>query len=116
MLFLERCVGLLRPGGRLGIVLPHSKLGGAGWAGLREWLLRRVRVVAVLGLGRNTFLPHTHQKAAVVFGVKREQPARPEREDIIFLISEKEGKDSRGQIIPRPRSRPGRAGLAAGRS
>ena len=40
VLFLERCVRLLRPGGRLGIVLPHNKFGGAagrtcesGWCG-----------------------------------------------------------------------------------
>jgi len=31
-LFLERCVELLRPGGRLGIVLPHNKFGSASWS------------------------------------------------------------------------------------
>ena len=103
VLFLERCVRLLRPGGRLGIVLPHNKLGAASWDYLRQWLLKNVRVVAVLGLGRSTFLPHTHQKTSVVFGVKREKPVRSaDAERILFLISEKDGKDSRGQIIPRP--------------
>jgi len=102
-LFLERCVRLLRPGGRLGIVLPHNKFGGRQWAGLREWLLRHLRVVAVLGLGRETFLPHTHQKAAVLFGVRRDRPlARPPSdESVLFLISERSGKDTRGQIVPR---------------
>lgn len=102
VLFLERCVSLLRPGGRLAIVLPHNKLGGVSWEYLRQWLLRNVRVVAVLGLGRNTFLPHTHQKTSVVLCVKREKPVRSAgAERILFLISEKDGKDSRGQIIPR---------------
>jgi len=102
VLFLERCVRLLRPGGKLGIVLPHNKLGAASCDYLRQWLLRNVRVVAVLGLGRNTFLPHTHQKTSVVFGVKREKPVRSvDAERILFLISEKDGKDSRGQIVPR---------------
>jgi type I restriction enzyme M protein len=102
VLFLERCVRLLRPGGRLAIVLPHNKLGGAMWDYLRQWLLRHMRVVAVLGLGRNTFLPHTHQKTSVVFAVKREKPVRSaDSERILFLISEKDGKDSRGQIIQR---------------
>jgi len=35
-LFLARCVQLLRPGGRLGIVLPHNKFAGSGWSYLRE--------------------------------------------------------------------------------
>ena len=44
------------------MVLPHNKLGGARWAYLREWLIRQVRVVAVLGMDRAAFLPHTHQE------------------------------------------------------
>ena len=102
-LFLERCVGLLRPGGRMAVVLPHNKFGGGAWAGLREWALRHVRVVAVLGLGRETFLPHTHQKAAVMLGVRRPRPLRapPADEEILFLISERSGKDSRGRLVPR---------------
>ena len=102
VLFLERCVQLLRPGGRLGIVLPHNKFGGEGWSYLREWLIRNVRTVAVLGLERNTFLPHTHQKTSVLFGVKREKPVRqPESEPVLFILSESSGKDSAGRIRER---------------
>ena len=99
VLFVERCVELLRPGGRLAIVLPHNKVGGAAWAYLRTWLLLQVRVVAVLGLGRNTFQPHTSQKACVVIGTKRPKsmPQRRE-EEILFFISEREGKDHRGRL------------------
>ncbi len=107
VLFLERIVDLLRPGGRFAVVLPHNKFGGVNWAYVREWLVRHVRVVAVLGLGRHTFLPHTHQKASVLFGVKRARPVqRLESEEILFLISERDGKDSRGQVIPRIGSSP----------
>jgi type I restriction enzyme M protein len=105
VLFLERCVRLLRPGGRLGIVLPHNKLGASAWSYAREWLLREMRVVAVLGLARNTFLPHTHQKADVVFGIRREQPGPPRGDEpILFLISDEAGKDSKGRIVERPGS------------
>ena len=102
VLFLERCVQLLRPGGRLGIVLPHNKFGSASWSYLREWLIRYVRVIAVVGLDRSAFLPHTHQKTSVLFGVKRQRPIRkPEREPILFAISESSGKDSAGRIRER---------------
>lgn len=102
VIFLERCVRLLRPGGRMAIVLPHNKLGASAWTYAREWLLRHVRVVAVLSLGRNTFLPHTHQKADVIFGIKRMRPEAPSpAEAIQFLLSERSGKDSKGRIVPR---------------
>ena len=82
-----------------GIVLPHNKLGGQTWSYLRDWLITRVRVVAVVGLDRNAFLPHTHQKTSVLFGVKRESLVRePESEPILFAISNSSGKDSSGRL------------------
>jgi type I restriction enzyme M protein len=55
--------------------------------------------VAVLGLGRNTFQPHTSQKACVVIGRKRAKPTRHFRdEEILFFISERDGKDHRGRL------------------
>jgi type I restriction enzyme M protein len=104
VLFLERCVELLRPGGRLAIVLPHNKFAASQWGFAREWLLRRMRVVGVLGLGRHTFQPHTGQKASVLFAQKRAAPvdAAPRDERALFMVSEREGKDARGRVIPRP--------------
>ncbi|MSQ00626.1 MAG: SAM-dependent DNA methyltransferase [Myxococcales bacterium] len=101
VLFLERCVELLRHGGRLAIVLPANKVGGARWVHVRRWLFRHAKVVAVLGLGRNTFLPHTSQKACVVIAVKRGQvlPEPPSDEQIVFFQSLRDGKDARGRLL-----------------
>ncbi len=100
VLFIERCVELLRPGGRYAIVLPHNKVGGESWAYARRWLLEQTQVVAVLGLGRNTFQPHTSQKACVVLGQRRARPARSLPDDeILFFISERAGKDHRGRLV-----------------
>lgn len=102
ILFMERCVDLLRPGGRIAIVMPQGKLNADRWGYAREWLVRRVRIVAVLGLGRETFMPHTAQKADVLFGRKRERPVTvPTPEDILFLVSERSGKDRRGRVVVR---------------
>lgn len=107
VLFLERCIQLLRPGGRLAIILPHNKLGGANWHYIREWLLQHMRIVAVVGLGRNTFLPHTHQKSSVLFGIKRLKPGSNFKdESILFSISEQSGKDAKGNVIMSPYSNP----------
>jgi type I restriction enzyme M protein len=104
VLFIERCVDLLRPGGRFAIVLPHNKVGGDAWAFVRAWLLERARIAAVIGLGRNTFQPHTGIKACVVVGVKRARPialGAARAEDILFFLSERDGKDHRGRLVRR---------------
>ena len=101
-LFVERCVEILRPGGRIAIVLPHSKVAARAWAGLRRWLVDRARVMAVVSLPRETFLPHTAQKTAIVFAKKRLDGEAPSaRERIFFAVSERAGKDAAGGPILR---------------
>lgn len=103
VLFVERVVELLRPGGRYAIVLPHNKVGGGAWAFVRRWLVERTEVCAVLALGRNTFQPHTGQKACVVIGKKRAagpvDVARARAEPVTFFLGERDGKDHRGRLV-----------------
>lgn len=102
VLFLERCVELLRPRGRMAIVLPHNKYAANAFAKERKWLFNKTRVLGVVGLGRNTFLPHTHQKASVLFVQKLENEASAKDDyDIFFAISERDGKNSKGQSVMR---------------
>lgn len=102
ILFVERCIELLKPGGRLAIVLPHNKFGGKSFDYLRKWIINKARILAVVALGRNTFLPHTHQKASILF-LKKIQPPSELKSDynIFFAVSEKDGKNSKGQAITR---------------
>jgi type I restriction enzyme M protein len=102
VLFLERCVQLLRPGGRMAIVLPHNKFAANAFAEERKWLFQNARVLAVVGLGRHTFLPHTHQKTSVLFVQKLESAAQAKDDyPIFFAISERDGKNSKGQPVLR---------------
>lgn len=66
VLFIERCLHLLKPGGRLAIVLPQGKFNNSSLAFIREWVVRRARLVAVVGLHPNTFKPHTGTKTSVL--------------------------------------------------
>jgi type I restriction enzyme M protein len=107
--FLERCVNLLRPGGRLAIVLPHGKVGAPAWAPLRRWLVERARVFAVVSLPRETFLPHTSQRTVLVVAKKRAPRETPQaREKILFVASERAGKDAAGEPIFRAGADPSR--------
>ena len=98
-LFLERSVLLLRPGGRLAIVLPNNKVSALAWSPLRRWLLTHARVFAVVSLPRETFLPHTSQRTVLLLAKRRAAPAKtPDRsERIFFAVSERAGKDASGE-------------------
>jgi type I restriction enzyme M protein len=68
LLFLERCIQLLRPGGRTGIVLPDGNLNNPSLAWLRRWAEGKARLLAVVSLPQETFASaNATVKASVVF-------------------------------------------------
>lgn len=101
VLFLERAVSLLGPGGRLGIVLPYNKAAGIAFARVRRWLAARARIMAVLALPKETFLPHTAQRTVVVFAKKRARTlaALDPDERTMLLVSERAGKATSGEPL-----------------
>lgn len=99
-LFLERAVHLLRPGGRLAIVLPQGLLANASCSYLRRWLLTKCRILGVIGMHSHAFLPYTTVKTALLFAVKL-GPQETQAKDypIFFATSRNCGKDSRGRPV-----------------
>lgn len=67
VLFIERILNWLKPGGRAAIVLPQGKFNNSSLAFIREWILKKARLLAVVGLHPNTFKPHTGTKTSVLF-------------------------------------------------
>lgn len=67
VLFIERVLKMLKPGGRAAIVLPQGKFNNSSLAFIREWILKKARLLAVVGLHPNTFRPHTGTKTSVLF-------------------------------------------------
>ena len=55
ILFIERCLALLKPGGRLGIVLPEGILNNPSLAYVREYCEDRAFIRAVVSLPQETF-------------------------------------------------------------
>lgn len=56
ILFIERCIELLKPGGRMGIVLPEGVFNNPSLAYVREFCEDRARILAVVSLPQETFL------------------------------------------------------------
>lgn len=54
-LFLENAYKLLEEGGRMAIVLSNSLASIKEWENVREWFIKRMRIVALFDLPKNTF-------------------------------------------------------------
>jgi type I restriction enzyme M protein len=73
VLFIERILKWLKPGGLAAIVLPQGKFNNSSLAFIREWILKKARLLAVVDLHPNTFKPHTGTKTSVLFVQKYTQ-------------------------------------------
>ncbi|MBM3130092.1 MAG: hypothetical protein FJ009_15895 [Chloroflexi bacterium] len=67
ILFIERCLQLLKPGGRAGIVLPEGVFGNPSDRYIWEYVRQNAAVLAIVSLPPETFQPSTHTKTSVVF-------------------------------------------------
>lgn len=66
VLFIERIINSLKPGGRAAIVLPQGKFNNSSLSFIRDFILHKARLLAVVGLHGNTFKPHTGTKTSVL--------------------------------------------------
>jgi len=67
ILFIERCVRFLKPGsGRAAIVLPDGILGSPGLGYVRDWILRKTRILASIDLHPDTFQPDVSIQTSVL--------------------------------------------------
>jgi type I restriction enzyme M protein len=73
VVFLENAVRILKPGGRLGIVLSNSIASIDRWQQAREWLLTQMRLVAIFDLPANVFA-ETGVNTTVIVAYKPETP------------------------------------------
>lgn len=69
-LFIERCFQLLRPGGRLGIVLPESLLNAKEMIAVRLLFYRFFHIRAIVSMPRNIFID-TPTLTSLVFAEKK---------------------------------------------
>lgn len=101
ILFIERSLDAVRPGGRMAIVLPQGVLNNTNMEYIRNWLFDKARILAVVGLQGNTFKPHTGTKTSVLFLQKRGAEAGESLKDypIFMAVSKKAGKDNSGDYI-----------------
>ena len=97
ILFLERCLQLMKDGGKMGVVLPESILGNPSYGYIVQYLRERTKILAIVAMPESLFKTSgkggTHCKTCVVF-LQKELPS----ENYAIFMAEAKwcGHDSRG--------------------
>lgn len=104
VLFIERCISLLRPGGRLGMVVPESLISSATYGYVVQYLRAQMEIEAVVGMPENLFKTSgkggTHTKTCLLVATKRRLKSRSNVDRPAFMAEAKWcGHDSRGTQI-----------------
>ena len=106
ILFIERNLNLVKEGGRLAIVLPQGIFDNISQINIRDYIIKRAKILAVVGLHTNSFKPHTGTKTSIIFLQKWKknelgQGGEPKVKDypIFFATSEKSFKNNSGDYV-----------------
>lgn len=107
VLFVERCVQFLKPGGRLAIVLPDSILSNPGLGHVREWIFEQTRVLASIDLHPHTFEPRNSTQTSLLVlqrkafhEIELEKAAKKKQDYEVFLaLANHIGHDKRGNVL-----------------
>jgi type I restriction enzyme M protein len=103
-LFVERCLRMLKPLGRMAIVLPRGILKNYNDEYVRRFILREARILGVVALGSDMFKPFTNTKTCVVFLQKRVAPLDDLNKFFddpkpAFAVTKRPGKDKSGRLV-----------------
>ncbi|MBK8205339.1 MAG: N-6 DNA methylase [Planctomycetes bacterium] len=105
ILFVERLLSLVRPGGRVGVVLPESLLSGKSYRHVVQYMRDKARLRAVAGMPEDLFKTSgkggTHTKVCLLLLEKREETTARKDPSVFFAEAEWCGNDSRGRQIDR---------------
>jgi type I restriction enzyme M protein len=108
ILFIVRCLRWLKPGGRMGIVLPDGILGNPASEYIRWWILRHAWVLASIDLPVEVFIVEANVNilTSLVFlkkkpadVIKREDLGRRKDYPVFMAVAEKAGFDRRDNKI-----------------
>jgi len=97
ILFIERCLQLLKDGGRMAIVLPDGIYGNDNLSYIRRYLIAKGRLLAVIDVPIETFMPNTSTKTSIMVFQKLNKNKVPKDYPIYMAIAKSCGHDRRGK-------------------
>lgn len=102
ILFIERCLGFLKPGiGKMAIVLPDGILTNSSLQYVRDFIVERAQILAVVSLPQFAFSHFgAGVKSSLVFLRKKREKERATNYPIFMGIAEHIGYDATGRKDP----------------
>lgn len=97
ILFIERGLQLLKNGGRMAIVLPDGIYGNDNLGYIRKYLLEKGKLLAVIDVPKETFMPNTSTKTSIMIFQKLSSKNIPKTYPIYMAIAQSCGHDRRGK-------------------
>lgn len=96
VLFVERCLEMLKDGGLLGIVLPETFFHAPKSKHIIAYIKEgNNNIKAVVDLPHNTFRPHNNAKTLLLVL----QKGRPQQSQILMAVAEEMGHDHQGRTM-----------------
>ena len=96
-LFIERCLQLLKTGGKMAIILPETYFHAPSKKYIFQYLKQNNNIIAIIDLPRNTFRPFCGAKTCLIVLQKN----TPQQKNIIMGVAEQIGHDHKGDAIYR---------------
>ena len=95
ILFIERCLELLKPNGHLAIVIDDGVLSLPSAADVRDFILCKYQVEAIVSLPESAFLPYANVNTSILF-IKN---CRPKRHQLTFFAkADNVGRKPNGEL------------------
>jgi type I restriction enzyme M protein len=85
ILFIERCIDLVKEGGLVGIVLPDSAFTNKGNIPVVEYLLKKTKVLGVVSVPQHTFIPYGSMSKTSLLFLKKPKSGEKLKDYPIFM-------------------------------
>lgn len=95
VLFVERCLQLLKDGGKLAIIIPETYFHAPKVKYVLDYMKKDNNFIALIDLAHNTFRPYNNAKTVLLILEKN----RPQQENILMAVTEEIGHDHNGKPI-----------------
>jgi type I restriction enzyme M protein len=100
VLFIERCISLLKKGGRMAIILPDGILNNLKLKYVREYIMTETNIKAVISLPNVTFQPYGAGPKASILLLQKKKYAGDKQSDILMAEIENIGYTASGKKEP----------------
>jgi type I restriction enzyme M protein len=98
VLFLERCIRLVKSGGKIGIILPDGILTNSSLQNVRDFILRECKILGIVSLPNHTFaVSGAGVKTSILFLQKKEKGVDYSDYNIFMSEVERVGYDATGR-------------------